>query len=104
PEADFIGWDALAAELGIEGTAVATLEVAHRSTHPIVALADAVAGATPTTMTSSPSNRPRPIPVLCHVDDHDDAVAEQIAAFATADLAVNPAAHVCVVCATIITA
>src|SRR5205814_2945030 len=30
---------------------------------------------------------------------HDDAVAEQVATRATADLATNPAAHVCVVCA-----
>jgi len=99
PDADFIGWDGLAAELGINGAAVATLEVTHRSTHPIITLADFVAGETPTTMTPSPNGRPGPIPVLCYVDDHDNAVAEQVATLATADLATNPAAHVCVVCA-----
>ena len=104
PEADFLGWDALAAELGIDGAAVATLEVTHRSTHPIIALADFVAGETPSTMTPSPSGRPGPMPVLLPVDDNDDAVAEHIATLATADLTANPAAHVCVVCATTATA
>ena len=99
PDADFIGWDGLTAKLGIAGAAVATLEVTHRSTYPIIALADFVAGDTPTTMTPSPSGRSGPIPVLCYVDDHDKAVAEHVATLATADLATNPAAHVCVVCA-----
>jgi hypothetical protein len=98
-KADFIGWDALAAALGIDGAAVATLEVTHRSTHPIIALADFVAGETP-----SPMGRPGPIPLFCPVDDHEDAVAEQVAALATADLTANPTAHVCVVCATTATA
>jgi len=44
PSADFIGWDALARELGISGAAVARLEVAHRSTAPIMALANTLTG------------------------------------------------------------
>lgn len=42
PSADFIGWDALAAELGIKGAEVARLQIAHRATAPIMALANAI--------------------------------------------------------------
>ncbi|BBO87149.1 DNA helicase [Desulfosarcina ovata subsp. ovata] len=42
PEADFMGWEKLAEELGIEGATVSTLEVAHRSTKPIMDLACSV--------------------------------------------------------------
>ena len=45
PDADFVGWEALAAELGVEGMTVARLEVAHRATRPIMALADSLVGA-----------------------------------------------------------
>ncbi len=44
PEADFIGWDALARELGIEGAKVSKLEVAHRSTVAIMRVADSIVG------------------------------------------------------------
>jgi DNA helicase-2/ATP-dependent DNA helicase PcrA len=104
PDVDFIGWEALAATLGIAGAAVATLEVAHRSTQPIMALADFVARGPATPLTASPSSRPSPRPCLLLVDDTDEAVTEQVATLATGDLAVHPAAHVCVVCATPATA
>jgi DNA helicase II / ATP-dependent DNA helicase PcrA len=100
PEADFIGWDVLAATLGVEGAAVATLEVAHRSTQPIIALADAIAGETPTTSRPSPAGRPGSMPMLFYVADAEDAVAQQVAALARTDLGANPNAHVCVVAAT----
>ena len=44
PGVDFVGWDALAAELGVEGARVESLEVAHRATAPIMALADSFLG------------------------------------------------------------
>ncbi len=57
PSADFIGWDALAAELGIEGAAVAHLEVAHRSTREIMAVADTLTGDTTSVGRSGPKPR-----------------------------------------------
>jgi len=45
PGVDFIGWDAVAAELGIDGARVARLQVGHRSSAPIVAACDAIVGA-----------------------------------------------------------
>lgn len=53
PEADF-GWDALARELGIAGASVTKLEVAHRSTTAIMAVADLIIGDT------TPPGRPGP--------------------------------------------
>src|SRR5262245_56520683 len=72
----------------------------HRSTQPIMTLADFVAGDSSATGASSPRGRAGPIPRLLLVDDDEEAVAAQVAALATADLAVHPAAHVCVVCVT----
>ena len=104
PDVNFIGWDALAATLGIAGAAVATLEVTHRSTQPIMMLADFVAGEAPATGASSPRGRVGPVPRLLLVDDNEEAVAVQVAALATADLTAHPAAHVCVVCVTLASA
>ncbi len=47
PDAEFVGWDALASELGVEGARVQSLEVAHRATGPIMALADSFLGEPP---------------------------------------------------------
>jgi DNA helicase-2/ATP-dependent DNA helicase PcrA len=47
PSAAFVGWEALAAELGVAGARVQSLEVAHRATQPIMALADALLGEPP---------------------------------------------------------
>lgn len=95
PEADFIGWDALAAELGITGAAVARLEVAHRSTGPILALAESL---TPSADgTAAVWGRPGSLPTLTLVDDEASLLTE-LASSCRAELADEPSAHVCVVC------
>lgn len=91
PDADFIGWDALAAEVGLGGAQVVRLEVPHRSTKPIVALAGTIAP------DGVASGRPGPTPTLVRVES-EDAVAEEVAALAQAALANGQGAHVCVVC------
>jgi DNA helicase-2/ATP-dependent DNA helicase PcrA len=90
PDADFIGWDALAAELGIAGATVTRLEVAHRSTRPIMALADALVG------DASTASRDGATPTFQRADD-EDALLDAVAARARAAIAANPQAHVCVV-------
>jgi DNA helicase-2/ATP-dependent DNA helicase PcrA len=91
PEVDFIGWDALAKELGIGGATVARLEVAHRSTRQIMAIADGIVGDKPS------GGREGALPTLRLVESekHKLAAAADIARAALLD---NPNAHVCVVC------
>lgn len=67
PAADFIGWNALARELGLEGTAVAQLEVAHRSTAPIMAVASSLTG------DRDAGGRPGPKPRLHRAQSSADA-------------------------------
>ncbi len=93
PDADFIGWEALAAELGVHGASVARLEVGHRSTKPIVELAASIAGVEEAT------GRPGPLPTLTRTTDRASLVAE-VARLAAATLGDKPGAHVCVVCTT----
>jgi DNA helicase-2/ATP-dependent DNA helicase PcrA len=90
PEADFIGWDALAAELGASGAAVARLEVPHRSTAAIMRLADALVGE------QSPATRPGPVPRLSVVTA--EALVVRLSERINSHLAENPHAHVAVVC------
>ncbi len=91
PEADFMGWEALARELGVSGAAVARLEVPHRSSAPIMRLADHLVGDAPKT------GRPGPLPRLSVVAP--DALNERIAQRVRDILRENPLAHVAVVCA-----
>jgi len=91
PEADFIGWDALAEQLGLSGAEVAKLEVAHRSTRPIVELASSVSG------DGEASGRPGPKPTMVLVGDHD-GLAREIARIAQSAIVDRQGAHVCVVC------
>ncbi len=46
-DADFIGWKRIAEKLGVDDAAVAHLEIAHRSTAPIMELADFILGREP---------------------------------------------------------
>lgn len=90
PEADFIGWEALAQELGIDGAEVARLEVTHRSSRPIVQLADTLIDG------DTPGGYPGPMPTLVRTGSFDstlDIAAEK----ARAVFAEQPDAHVCVV-------
>ncbi|MCC6216749.1 MAG: ATP-binding domain-containing protein [Polyangiaceae bacterium] len=90
PDARFIGWDALAAELGVEGATVARLDVAHRSTAAILAVADALIGAPPS------GGRPGQLPSMTVVPTRA-ALVSTIAELAARALAESPSAHVCVV-------
>ena len=90
PEADFIGWDALAAELGAGGIAVARLEVPHRSTGPIMRLADQLVGDT------SCAARPGPMPRLSMVSQA--RTVERVAERIREVYIDNPHAHIAVVC------
>ena len=90
PGADFVGWDTLAAELGVEGLSVARLEVAHRATRPIMALADSLVG------DATSGGREGKLPVLVRVES-DSLVADTVADAVLDALADDARAHVCVV-------
>jgi DNA helicase-2/ATP-dependent DNA helicase PcrA len=90
PDSRFIGWDALVRQLGIAGAQVARLDIAHRSTAQIMALADALVGDT----SSAGRSGPRPeMTVVATPTDVLSRVAEIVRMAVTED----PAAHVCVV-------
>ena len=57
PSVDFVGWDALAGELGLSGAEVARLSVAHRSSRPIMEVANTLTG--DETTATRPGKRPR---------------------------------------------
>jgi DNA helicase II / ATP-dependent DNA helicase PcrA len=90
PEADFVGWDRLVDELGVSGAEVAALEVAHRSTGPIMALADAIVG------DRSAPGRPGPMPRFTRVAD-EAALAQTVAQRVDQALDEGANRHVCVV-------
>ncbi len=90
PGANFVGWDALAAELGVEGMTVSRLEVAHRATRPIMALADSLVGDKTT------GGREGPAPVMVRVESQA-LVADAVTDLVIDALADDPKAHVCVV-------
>lgn len=89
PEADFVGWEALAEELGVSGAEVAKLEVAHRSTAPIMALADHIVGDEP-----SPG-REGVRPALALVDPED--VHARAASIIREAVQENANGHICVI-------
>lgn len=91
PSVEFIGWDALAAELGIKGAEVARLHVAHRATAPIMALANAIVGDVDS------GGRPGAVPRLV-LADGEATQREAIVAGLREAMAENPRGHHCVVC------
>ena len=91
PEADFMGWDGLAKQLGIEGASVSKLEVAHRSTQPIMALACSIIRESPC------AGRPGSKPTLTIVG----SVQEKLNCLVSMLNQLNqeiPNAHICIVC------
>jgi len=92
PDVDFIGWSRIAKKLGVDDAAVAHLEVGHRSTSPIMKLADFVlhrdtplegrSGAKPT------------LDLL----ENDEARTQRIVERLEERWAENPSSHLCVVC------
>lgn len=91
PDAAFMGWTTVARRLGLDRAAVAQLEVAHRSTGPIMHLAEHLIEASPT------AGRPGPVPTLDRVDDEDarDTILIERLGRRQAE---QPHAHQCVVC------
>jgi DNA helicase IV len=94
PASDFIGWDALAAELGLSGAAVTKLTVSHRSSRAILALAR--------TLEEEPADgevegRDGPTPRLVETDS-TAALREALVAELKQALAEAPQGHHCVVC------
>ncbi len=92
PGVDFLGWDAIAAELGFGGMQVAQLTVGHRSTAPIMRLTD--------TLTDDPTPEPArpgelPLDLVCADAEHTlDTLASRL----LDALRLHPDAHHCVVC------
>ena len=93
PDVDFIGWNELAAKLGVNGAQVTRLEVVHRSTGAIMRIADSVLGEEPT----GPSTGATPTLTLAA---SPEAMIEEVAGIAKAARELDRAAHVCVVCRT----
>jgi DNA helicase-2/ATP-dependent DNA helicase PcrA len=88
-DAKFMGWDALAAELGMAGAAVARLSVAHRSTAPIMAVADALVKDRP----SGGRLGPRPAVTVIPRDE----LLDRVGALVRQSHDQDPAGHVCIV-------
>ena len=91
PDADFIGWDELAARLGVDGAQVTRLEVVHRSTGAIMRVADSIldephtqdaAGAVPT------------LTIAATAESMNDEAAE----LARSAFERDRTSHVCIVC------
>lgn len=91
PDVDFIGWDKLAAELGVDGARVTRLEVVHRSTGAIMRVADSILDE------QSGDGRVGALPSLS-LAPTPDAMVEETATLARAAYELDRAAHVCVVC------
>lgn len=91
PQADFVGWDGVARALGVDGAEVTRLEVAHRSTAPIMALADGIVGDVTT------GGRPGPRPRFFREAD-GEALFSRILLMLQDLGERSPDAHACVVC------
>lgn len=92
PHVEFLGWDAIAAELGFGGTQVAQLTVGHRSTAPIMRLTDAIAGEE-----SGEAAREGELPVDRCCSDEAHAL-RVLAELLLERMEQAPDAHQCVVC------
>ncbi len=91
PEADFMGWDQLAERLGIEGATVSKLEVAHRSTKPIMDLACSI-------IKSSPSpGRKGSLPRMTVFSSEEEKIASIVKILKQLILT-SDNQHTCIVC------
>ncbi|MEM9115729.1 MAG: UvrD-helicase domain-containing protein [Myxococcota bacterium] len=91
PDADFVGWTEIARRLGVDQAAVAHLEVGHRSTRPIMALAHGLMGL------PAPDGREGRRPEFVRVDD-EDQLLEALLGWARRRWAESANPHLCVVC------
>jgi DNA helicase-2/ATP-dependent DNA helicase PcrA len=92
PDIDFIGWSRIAKRLGVDDAAVAHLEVGHRSTSPIMDLADFVLH-----RERSAEGRSGVKPTL-DLLENADARTHRIIERLEQRWAERPSAHLCVVC------
>lgn len=92
PDVDFVGWSRIAEKLGVSDAAVAHLEVGHRSTSPIMRLADFVLH-----LEASDEGRSGVKPTL-DLLQNVDARTQRIVDRLEQRWAERPAAHLCVVC------
>jgi len=93
PTADFMGWSALAKELGVDGGEVARLEVAHRATQAIMDVADSLVEGEPT-VGARAGRRPR-----FFQEASADGVFDRVLRLIDDHVERDEAAHLCVVCA-----
>ncbi len=91
PEADFMGWEMLATQLGIAGASVSHLEVAHRSTKPIMDLACFLIDEKPS------QGRAGELPQYLVLQDSEEKLACLID-YLQSQLSEHASAHICVVC------
>lgn len=91
PDADFIGWDELARQLGVDGVSVTRLEVVHRSTGAIMRVADSVIDE------RAAGVAPGPLPTLTYAAT-PGAMVEQTVELLRAAHAIDANGHICVVC------
>lgn len=91
PSVEFIGSDSLATELGIKEAEVARLHIAHRSTAPIMALANAVVG------DADSAGRPGAVPPLVRADG-DETLREALVQGPREAIGESPRGHHGVVC------
>lgn len=91
PEKEFIGWEALANLLGMNNAKVTKLEVGHRSTLPIMWLADSIAN-NEKCFTGREGAYPQLIENLSH-----EEIIQHIYKFVLARMEEVPSAHICVV-------
>ena len=100
PAAEFMGWDALARELGLDGADVTKLKLAHRATAPIMALARTLEdadGDAPADDNEGVAGRPGPLPERI-VADTEASLREAVVEGLRQSLAEAPRGHHCVVC------
>jgi DNA helicase-2/ATP-dependent DNA helicase PcrA len=100
PAAEFMGWDALARELGLDGADVTKLKLAHRATAPIMALARTLEdadGDAPDDDNEGVAGRPGPLPERI-VADTETSLREAVVEGLRQSLAEAPRGHHCVVC------
>lgn len=92
PDVDFIGWSRIAKRLGVDDAAVAQLEVGHRSTRPIMRLADFISSREQTE-----EGRAGAKPTL-DLLEHAEARTQRIVQRLEQRWAERPSEHLCVVC------
>ncbi len=91
PQNDFIGWQKLEDDLGIDSAKVTHLNVGHRCTEPIMSLADTIIG------DNLSKGRPGSLPILIS-NDQEHGWLGGVAKVIYRRLSDTPLAHIAIVC------